>query len=653
VKIIWRSLCAALMVLFAACSSGNDNNFNSPATQLPVTPVVEAPNTNPNNPLPETPVVDDSDDQQPATSVLLASGGTSTSGSGGTGGYVYLQSYGVVMVLRTGTVDATYAVPAFSPEFGTNPATVTGGTVTVLLDADEIRGNLCNTSGVNNLFIGDGNGICGDDGDSTVSGLTIEAGATLVLVDQTFGYATLHLSDDMVINGTLTTDMDFTQSLDIEANIIYVGSEGMITASATTMDSDAGEIRIGNGNGTTKQIINHGTIEAKGLGTGSGGYLYFEPDDLIANYGSIDVSGGDSDNDNGGNGGELVVLVDYGDFYSSGIVLMNGGRGATHGGDTEAEAGRWEGYSAYIETAYVDNNRGRNGDIMISGTWEANGGEGSAGRGGVGGYIYLQTNAMGAVTINAAMSVRGGNSMGTGFPGGDAYGIEIYSYANLDATTPGQIRIAGEYDLRGGNGDEMGGRGGYFYVQGEGYNSSGQGSDVELIGVSLIKLTGGDGASGGSADDGGAFVAYAYGGGRPAGSITNEADIEARGGNATETSGTGGYGGYVAMITDTINVDENTIITNSGSIDISGGTGDTGGDSSEIYLEAQHVTNAADLTADGGAGTTVGGNGGNIILTSQDGDTPTTISGNLSVSGGSGETPGSPGSINIDGSEPI
>lgn len=82
-KIISKPLCAALMVFLAACSSGNDNNFNSPVNQGPVTPVVEAPNANPNDPLPETPVVDDPDDQQQATSALLASGGTSVSGGSG------------------------------------------------------------------------------------------------------------------------------------------------------------------------------------------------------------------------------------------------------------------------------------------------------------------------------------------------------------------------------------------------------------------------------------------------------------------------------------------------------------------------------------------------------------------------------------------
>jgi hypothetical protein len=427
----------------------------------------------------------------------------------------------------------------------------------------------------------------------------------------------------------------------------------MITASAPTMDWDAGEIWLGNGNGTTKQIINRGTIEAKGLGTGSGGYLYFEPDDLTVNYGTIDVSGGDSDTGNGGGGGELDVLVDYGDFYSSGIVRMNGGKGATDGGDSEAELGNYYGYSAWIETAYYGNLEGRNGDIVISGTWEANGGQGADGRGGVGGLIYLQTDAMGAVTINAAMSVRGGNSVGTNFPGGNTCGIEIYSYANSGTATPGKIRIAGQYDLRGGNGDEMGGSGGYLYVQSAGYNSSNEGSDVELVGFPTMSLNGGDGSSGGSANDGGAFALYTNAGGKPAGPITNEANIEARGGNATEPIETGGHGGYVEMMTDTSNVDTNTVITNSGSIDISGGTGNSGGDSSEIYLQAQHVTNSGDLTSDGGAGTEIGGNGGNITLSSQDSNTPTTNTGNLSVNGGSGGTPGSSGVINIDGSGPM
>jgi hypothetical protein len=695
----------------AACGTSKSNNSNSNINSA-------------NDPVPTVPA-------------LLASGGTSTSGTGGSGGYVYVESYGAVKVLKSGTVDASFdsAVSAPTPSFGTNHYIVSGGTTTVLLDIDE-SGVLCTFNGDGNLYIGDGSGSC-DGNDTMVTGLTIDAGATLVLVDQGYcggpscgGYAVLQLSNDLVINGTLMIDVNITSGIYIESNIIDVEEGGKITTSATTDDSNAGAVYLGYGNNITKTIINRGTIEAKGLGTGSGGYLYFDADDLIVNYGTIDasggssatgsggngneidiylnnannakfysfgailakggdsndsngsnggtggylyidvpdlvvntgiidVSGGVSDTGAGGSGGEFDVYVGYGDFYSSGIVRMNGGKGATNGGDTESSgnSGYWYGYSAWIETAYYDNTRGRNGDIIIGGTWEANGGGGANGNGGAGGYIYLQTDAMGVVTINAAMSAKGGNSTEAGFPGGNAeYGIEIYSLFDpwgsgmYNDLIPGKIRIAGQFDLRGGNGDEMGGNGGYFYVYSGGYNSSNIGSDVELVGFPAMNLNGGDGANGGSAASYSVQLNTNSPNGMPAGPITNEADIEARGGNAVATTGsTGGSGGNVEMITSGIS-DPLEIITNSGNIDISGGIGDTGGSSSMINLGAQHVTNSGNLTANGGnvttGGATGGGGGGNIYLNSYDVTTLTTNTGTLSVTGGTPD--GSDGSVNID-----
>lgn len=679
----------------------------------------------------------------PGTSTFLASGGTSTSGTGGTGGYVYLESYGgAVKVLRSGTVDASSGASASTPtstptfSFGSNHWIVSGGTTTVLVDDDPNDGypHLYARSWDGNLYLGNGDGNAGND--DALTGLTIDSGATVVLADQGFGYATLRLTNDLVINGTLTADVNATWGLDIEANLIVVENGGLMTQSATVMDAQAGEIWLGSGSNMTGQIINHGTIEAKGLGTGSGGYMYFYANDLIVNSGTIaasggssadgsggnaneidiylnssntgtfhnsgallakggdstdsnggsggtggyiyidvpdlvvntgviDVSGGNSDFGSGGSGGEFDVYVGYGDFQSSGTVRMNGGKGATSGGDTEPSwnSQNWYGYSAWIETAFNDNTRGRNGDIIISGTWEANGGEGSNGNGGVGGYIYLQTNAMGAVTINANMSAKGGNSTEAGFPGGNVeYGIEIYSYLDPyytsgynDPTTPGKIRIAGQFDLRGGNGDEMGGYGGYFYIYSGGYNASGTGSDVELAGFPSVVMNGGDGANGGSAS-GSAFQLYTYSpdGVMPAGSITNEANIEARGGNAAATAfSTGGSGGYVQMGISGIG-DPAEVINNSGRIDISGGNGDNGGSSYMVYLWAQHVTNSGALMANGGSGITTGGSGGNITLNSL--DMNTTNTGTLNVAGGAGATPldsGSEGSVTIDTGGPL
>jgi hypothetical protein len=343
---------------------------------------------------------------------------------------------------------------------------------------------------------------------------------------------------------------------------------------------------------------------------------------------------------------------------------VNGGKGAGSGGNNEADVCNISYYcdSVYVETALYGNTI-RKGDIIISGVWEANGGDGADGSGGNGGYIYLQTDALGKVTINADISVKGGNGTGSGsYSGAYTYGIDIYSIFDPNGVgfslpaIAGKIRIAGKYDLRGGSGDEMGGEGGYFEIYGNNNIQDVAGGDVELVGFSSIDLNGGSGANGGSAS-GRAFEIFTYSTGSfPAGPITNEADIEARGGNAAATLGcTGGSGGNVWMITNGIS-DPSEIITNSGNIDISGGTGDTGGSSSMINLGAQHVTNSGNLTANGGnvstGGMTGGGGGGNINLNSNDNTTtPTTNTGTLSVTGGTPD--GSDGSVNIDAGGPL
>ena len=222
---------------------------------------------------------------------------------------------------------------------------------------------------------------------------------------------------------------------------------------------------------------------------------------------------------------------------------------------------------------------------------------------------------MGTITVNAYMSVRGGK--GTGSYAGSAGKIDFVS--NLCEYTirilPGKISIAGIYDLRGGDSDQDGGSGGDLQVLGQGVNSPGVGSDVEFVGFPDLVMNGGEGANGGSAS-GNAFqlYTYSYHGSAPAKSITNEADVQAKGGNAL-AGGTGGTGGYIYMQTGNPG-DAGTVLVNSGNIDVSGGGGDWGSTGGSIDMEAQHVDNSGSLTANGGDGTSTGGSGGNITLTS-------------------------------------
>jgi hypothetical protein len=325
--------------------------------------------------------------------------------------------------------------------------------------------------------------------------------------------------------------------------------------------------------------------------------------------------------------------VDYGDFFSTGTVRMNGGNGESGG-------------EGFVQTVVVDNTAGRNGDIIIGGTWEATGGDGTSGDGGSGGNISFQTYGMGAVTVNASMTVKGGNATAEASGGGSAGQIEFISSFNGgdDNPTPGKISIAGTYDLCGGDGHQDGGSGGSLSVYSEGSNSLDAGSDMEFVGFPVITMNGGQGGENSIGAGGGAFElrTYSSSGSSPAKAITNEADVWAKGGDSTLTGGTGGY---VDIRADTPG-DAATVLNNSGNIDVSGGGGEMGATGGEVNMQAQHVGNSGNLTANGGNGTTTGGNGGNITLTSEDAAMPTTNTGLLSVNGGALD--GGVGTITID-----
>jgi hypothetical protein len=135
----------------------------------------------------------------------------------------------------------------------------------------------------------------------------------------------------------------------------------------------------------------------------------------------------------------------------------------------------------------------------------------------------------------------------------------------------------------------------------------------------------------------------------PAKSITNEADVQAKGG---DSSITGSTGGYVDIQTDSPG-DAETVLNNSGNIDVSGGGGEIGATGGDVNMQAWHVGNSGNLTANGGNGTTSGGDGGNITLTSEEGAPPTSNTGILSVNGGALDGEDGAISIDNDGGGPI
>ena len=212
-----------------------------------------------------------------------ADGGASTMGTGGTGGSFYAESYGMIKVLRSGTVDTSFTAPSITPDFGAthyivsdpNPITPLIEPTAVQLDEDLVNGGLYTTNGEPVLYRG--NGDDDETNDPVVTGLTVTAGATLVLVDQGYGYGTLQLENDLVVHGTITSDLSASAGLYIEANLIYVESTGKISASATTTDASGGEIYLGYGEDLTRTIVIEAPSRQRGTAPGPEGMSILNP----------------------------------------------------------------------------------------------------------------------------------------------------------------------------------------------------------------------------------------------------------------------------------------------------------------------------------------------------------------------------------------
>jgi hypothetical protein len=151
-------------------------------------------------------------------------------------------------VLKSGSVDASFPAPSFSPDSGTTPYTVSSDT-TVLLDDDPSDGNphLYAKWGDPSPYLYLGNGDGDPTNDPAVTGLTVNTGATLVLVDQGYwggGYGTLQLTNDLVIYGTVTS-----------GNLTANGGSG------ATAGGNGGNITLNSANPPT---TNSGTLSAAG-----------------------------------------------------------------------------------------------------------------------------------------------------------------------------------------------------------------------------------------------------------------------------------------------------------------------------------------------------------------------------------------------------
>lgn len=415
---------------------------------------------------------------------ILATGGTGSAAGGGNGTW-YMHTYSIkgVTIAKTGTVEASFSVPAYNPlvSFGTTSATISADTTVAVLsagaDADAGAGVLYMVSGIPKLYLGTGvTSTTLPIVAQEVTGLKLESGVTLTLG--------LNMDTDGA-GGLDTAEVTFADDVDIYGHLKTADLGTSVTGTLDGTALDMGGLVL-SANGVF--IRGWGTVTAKGLdGTaeggergGNGGYISITADNYLVNEGIIDNSGGNSNDTtgtsqtNGGNAGyamngsDALVLTSNGAVINRGPINANGGSGA-NGGDScdvvlAAEDTVYNTYSITANGGTGYNGTGGNfewvwkldllsahASVYNSAALSATGGNGTAG-GGNGAFARLvsvpsTTTGTGDLINSGPIYVNGGHAMTEG-SGGSGGALNFYAH--------GGIKNSADLYLNGGNGTGLG-----------------------------------------------------------------------------------------------------------------------------------------------------------------------------------------------------
>lgn len=573
-------------------------------------------------------------------------GGNASGAGGGQGGYLDIEGYvaGSVGVVSSGAINVSMSVPSPSKPFlGSNSITIAASGVLKI-------GTGNSTGGAAAFYLSNADSFIRLVSDnSVVTGVWVKSGVTLTLQPNAPTGAVAHtqahiyVAEGWFIEGTVTTALrdvggeglaDGTAKADLYFDYPYnfqMSAAGAIDLSGANNGAGAGanggnaDIRAYNVNSSGDIITRGGNGSSDG---GNGGSIYFISDwGWMVNRGALTSEGGTGAAGTGGSGGTVDLYAnDYSFLYNTGNVLSRGGNGTTGGGT---------GGDVYFYTGEAD--------MINSGDMTTYGGNATAsGNAGDGGYIYFYAD-YGEVRTLAKYDSHGGNATaGVGGSAGycDFEGWNAYSYAGDYIPNNGGVYVGGQIIANGGNGTTGAGDGGYLYLY---CDTSGYAATDNpqlhclLVGYSTINKSGGNGTTGGYADYIGVWAYYTYDDvsvyyGAQA---VNEANIVANGGIGS--TGAGGSNNYCELETDdSIYPPYNYGVTNTGDITMNGGNGaTTGGNAGYFYWWGDFfLKNSGKLTCNGGnGGTGVGGNGTNYIELYSTG--PLTNSAAIAGNGGS------------------
>lgn len=589
--------------------------------------------------------------------------------------YPFYPFFGDVSVTQSGTLDTSFTVPVVAPTYGANVLTISNNTTATLVASSPCAG----AAGPVYLYSNSPNLYYCDptNGETQATDLIVQTGATLILPGNytalagEYGGGTssaqISLSNTVTINGKVNAAAAGVQlSIVAQGNLLQIGPKGLVTTKSSTVGTDGSYIYLYSGG----VAINQGTIDTSGNSAtaaatdgSNGGGVDFEADTYLYNTGSILAKGGASTFGNGGKGRHIHLYAYSADLNSSGTIDNSGGNGALAGGDG--------GYNIklYGGADYYDD--GGVGNLIVGGSVLSNGGKGGTGNGGSGGYIDFESYG-GKLWSNPTVSLTGGNSTAAIGGGGGDYNLygEPYSEGPSGAESNG-IMLSGSINLSGGNGAIGGGNGGYLYFENDlDYDYEGDAYGLlpspaaAIVGISSLTMNGGTGDTGGMGGFYSIFNfpyysenmdAFVFGG-----LMLNQVPVSATGGAGTTTGGTGGAVWFNALYIFSdfdilyeyfgpfVSISTLATTGNLADIDVSGGTGATGGEGGVAWMAALGtVVNTGAINANGGVGTASGGNGYGF----GGGDAPwgavafesmfnVVNSGNITASGGNGGATG-------------
>jgi hypothetical protein len=599
----------------------------------------------------------------PGTRTIVARGGRGTNGAGGTGGGVTANNINGadVYILRNGTINTAFSMPATLPRLGSNPRTITADT-TITVGTGLTAGSRT---------------ILGDDGLTAATGLWVAPGVTLSLGPN-------HDTDNADLDGNTATGTLEDVQLDVTDGVII---EGTVRALLKDFSANTANFFIECGNFAALEnsvIDTRGSVSDLGGPGYDGGFLWIDCFGTIRAHGELLSGGGEGDTD-GGDAGFVRLQSFFWDIYHTGTLdsgggFANNGVGGNGGAVTlwfSSAAGSFTGGGLFntgtIRTGGANGTLGggnaggvdtfgagnSDGPLVQNGDIDASGGRALVnGTGGNGANIILV--GWGApIRAVGQMTARGGHGAGAGNGGNGAQiNVSTNSSANQPGATGNYISVGA--DSSGGDGAVGGNAGPIFF-----WNNTNHGgaitipdsSPTYLVGILSMDTTGGNGTTSGG--NGGAVSLNLQPaidpGGQPFyGSLTSEPSILSRGGNAT--AGAGGVGGAVffgdlGTTPQQTTPDYNRTTTNTGGVITRGGNGTTtGGAGGAVTVFSRYnARNEGAIDASGGlSGSGTAGAGGAISVSSEN---VTVNLANLTSDGGTStaNAGANGGTIKVDG----